>query len=78
MVCVCVPLLLKQNFGVLFGVLEGPLSGVPFFYLVMVLQLYYGHYIYHYISVSPNLIYLFIYSGMQKYNELYINIIPII
>jgi hypothetical protein len=26
MVCVCVPLLLKRNFGVLFGVLGGPHS----------------------------------------------------
>jgi hypothetical protein len=36
MVCV-VPLLLKQNVGVLFGVLRGPRSDAPFYMLVMVL-----------------------------------------
>jgi hypothetical protein len=32
MVCARVPLLLKQNVGVLFGVLSGPHSDVPFLY----------------------------------------------
>jgi hypothetical protein len=32
MVCVVVPLLLKQNIRVLFGVLRGPRSDVPFFF----------------------------------------------
>jgi hypothetical protein len=31
MVCVVVPLLLKRNIGVLFGVLRNPRSDVPFF-----------------------------------------------
>jgi hypothetical protein len=31
MVCVRVPLLLKQNVGVLFGVLRGPHSDIPLF-----------------------------------------------
>jgi hypothetical protein len=37
MVCVLVPLLLKRNIGVLFGVLRGSRNDVPFFELVMVL-----------------------------------------
>jgi hypothetical protein len=32
MVCVCVPLLLKRNVGVLFRVLKGQSSDVPFFF----------------------------------------------
>jgi hypothetical protein len=37
MVCVIVPILLKRNIGILFGVLRGPLSDVPLFLFVMVL-----------------------------------------
>jgi hypothetical protein len=34
MVCVIVPLLLKRNIGVLFGVLTGPRIDAPFFCLL--------------------------------------------
>jgi hypothetical protein len=50
MIRVLVPLLLKRNVGVLFGVLRGPRSDVPPF-----LQLYYAYCIYsHCIPVTPN------------------------
>jgi hypothetical protein len=39
MICAHVPLLLKRNNGVLFGVLRSPRSDVPLFWLIMVLQL---------------------------------------
>jgi hypothetical protein len=34
MVCVLLPLLLKRNIGVLFGVLRGPRNDAPFFCLL--------------------------------------------
>jgi hypothetical protein len=58
MVHVRVPLLLKRNAGVLFGVLRGPRSDVPFFLVcygsAIILRVLYL-YIIHYISASLNL-----------------------
>jgi hypothetical protein len=56
MVCVRVPLLLKRNFWVLFGVLRCPRSTAPLFSFLWICNYIMGiMYKPHYASVTPNL-----------------------
>jgi hypothetical protein len=58
MVCVIVPLLLKQNIGVLFGVLRRPCSDAPPHCVTSygsASSLWVLHIYYHCISVSPQI-----------------------